>query len=63
MPKKYKVFIVTKHHEEKGVQLQTQWTTEARSRKEALESVLEEEGIIIEEKEEYANTELAKTSA
>lgn len=63
MPKKYKVFVVTKHHEEKGVQLQTQWTTEARSRKEALESVLEDEGIIIEEKEEYANTVPEKASA
>lgn len=63
MPKKYKVFVVTKHHEKKNVQLQTQWTTEARSRKEALESVLEEEGIIIEEKEEYANTVPEKASA
>lgn len=48
MPSKSEVYVVTKHHEEKGVTLQTQYVIEARSRKEALEQVLEEEGINIE---------------
>lgn len=53
MPKKSKVFVVTKFHEEHNVMLETQYTLVARSRKEALEAACEEEGLIIQEKELY----------
>ncbi len=49
-------YIVTREREEEGETLMEQYLVKARSRKEALEEVLRQENIIIQEKE-YATTE------
>lgn len=53
---KQKVFIVTKVHEEHGQDLQTQYAVVARSKKAAMELVLEEENIVIDEREATIDT-------
>jgi len=50
MSRQYKRYLVTKTRNEDGQDLLEQWIVRARSRKEAIEEVLEGEEIIIEEK-------------
>lgn len=49
-------FVVTKVHEEDGLDLTTQYTITARSKRDAYEQVFEEENISIEEIKSYGTT-------